>query len=196
MDPEADEQAMAQMMGFSSFGAQDRPQKKRKYNPEADAAVHTTQQAVQPAPTGSNSTPMGTRAPKEATRAANTDEIDLDDGDDDNAGAQGVPIEHGTNPNHVPSGNTSEPATALPHGLPQRPAAGVGFTGLPGGGEDYGRGPRAQHHGSDRAQGQPWYEGYYDTLSNRNPWEKLEKAMGLQPRGTWISHDGQTTGLT
>lgn len=195
MDPEADEQAMAQMMGFSSFGAQDRPQKKRRYNPGADAAVHT-QQVVQPASTGSNATPMGTRVPAAAPEPANADEIDLEDDGDGDSGAQGAPAEQVTNPNLVASGGAGEPAQTLPHGLPQRPAVGAGSVAPQHSGGDHGRGTRGQHHGSDRAQGQPWYEGYYDTLSNRNPWEKLEKAMGLQPRGIWISHDGQVTGLT
>lgn len=38
MDPEADEAAMAQLMGFSAFGAQDRPPKKRRRDGFYDAA--------------------------------------------------------------------------------------------------------------------------------------------------------------
>lgn len=152
MDQEPDDQAMAQMLGFSSFGAQDPPQKRRRYNPGGGAVAST----------GSNTTPLGARKP-------NAEEIDLDDDE------EAAPVEQVTS-----AGVSSEaPQTSALHGLPQRPAPGAGFT-------DQGRG--SQHHHGD--QGQPWYEDYYDTLFNRNPWEKLEKAMGLQPRGSWISHDG------
>jgi hypothetical protein len=36
-----------------------------------------------------------------------------------------------------------------------------------------------------------WYIGYYDPSFNENPWAKLEKANGLEPRGTWIERGGQ-----
>ncbi len=36
-----------------------------------------------------------------------------------------------------------------------------------------------------------WYVGYYDPSSNENPWEKLEKANGLEPRGAWIERGKQ-----
>lgn len=32
----------------------------------------------------------------------------------------------------------------------------------------------------------PWWQGYYDPQTNQNPWEALEKKMGLAPRGTWL----------
>ncbi|KAK0741640.1 hypothetical protein B0T21DRAFT_432773 [Apiosordaria backusii] len=31
-----------------------------------------------------------------------------------------------------------------------------------------------------------WYLGYYDSRSNENPWELLEKKNGLEPVGTWL----------
>ena len=37
-----------------------------------------------------------------------------------------------------------------------------------------------------------WYVGYYDPSFNENPWAKLEKAHGLEPRGTWIERRGPT----
>ncbi|KFH42380.1 hypothetical protein ACRE_068990 [Hapsidospora chrysogenum ATCC 11550] len=192
MDPEdADAQAMAQMMGFSSF---ERPQKKRRYNnPAADAVVDTPAPAQQQASTGSNAIPVGntrttaspSAAPAPATATANADEISLDDDDDDNDGGQGAPVQH---PPPDPTASTIQSGHAkgsglLLHGLPQRPAPGV----PPHNG---GRTPgpqRGQQYHQRNNEGQPWYEGYYDSLSNRNPWEKLEKALGLQPRGSWIS---------
>lgn len=171
MDQEADEQAMAQMMGFSSFGGPDRPQKKRKYNPHADAAVGKAPR--KPASTGANSTALGTRT--QASTAVNEDEIDLDD--DDGGAGQGPAVEQPT----APSGS-SEPSHTTLHQLPQRPVSTNEFT----------ISSVDEPHGQDsRSQGAQWYEGYYDTLSNRNPWEKLEKAMGLQPKGTWLSHNHQ-----
>ncbi|KAF4126373.1 hypothetical protein GMORB2_0109 [Geosmithia morbida] len=182
--------AMAQMMGFSSFGAQDRPQKKRKYNAGADASVAA---APVSASTGSNSTPLGSRS-SAPTASTNTDEIGLDDEDDeDDEASQGreaaAPAPVAASPRQPPP---------LPHGLPQRPAPGTGFVGdasvsvpaqqdgqlhrhassLP---------PPPPHHDTGQP-GTPWYEGYYDTLSNRNPWEKLEKAIGLEAKGTWLTH--------
>lgn len=178
MDPDdADAQAMAQMMGFSSF---ERPQKKRRYNnPATDAVVDAPAPAQQqPASTGSNAIPMGSTR-KTTTKAssssaapatANTDEINLDDDDDSDGGGQGAPLGHPP-PDVTASTIPSEHAKGglLLHGLPQRPARGV------------------PSHTGGPTPGQPWYEGYYDSLSNRNPWEKLEKEMGLQPRGSWIS---------
>lgn len=31
-----------------------------------------------------------------------------------------------------------------------------------------------------------WYIGYYDPSFNENPWDRLEKARGLQSRGSWV----------
>lgn len=196
MDPNADEQAMAAMMGFTSFGAQDRPQKKRRYNPHADAAVHTAAKVHQgrgkAQTTGSNSTPLGARA---APTAGNADEIDLEgdeeDGQDDILGGSArlerpaAIAEEGD----LPAQSTPGTDTPHSHGLPQRPAQSAA---------DQARGPpssrdqphrRDQHPSAGGGSGAPWYEGYYDTLSNRNPWDKLEKAMGLSAKGTWISHE-------
>jgi hypothetical protein len=49
-------------------------------------------------------------------------------------------------------------------------------------------------HHQPRQRGQKnelWYVGYYDPSFNQNPWAKLEKANGLEPRGTWIEKGGQ-----
>lgn len=163
MDDTTDD-IMAQM-GFSSFGGQTRPQKKRRYNPRADA--------VQDAPssgTGANSTALGQERPP----AANADEIDLEDDD----------------PTTEPSATQAQ---VRPASLPQRPAPGTGFVGG-------GQKPAAAHHppppaashegGGSRA---PWYEGYYDHLSNENPWERLEKTKGLESKGSWLPRGSGVT---
>lgn len=128
------------------------------------------------ASTGSNSTPLGART------SAKTDEIDLESEED--GGDGGAPVE---------AAATSESSQAQVHGLPQRPATGLGFAGGSGR-EGHGRGFSGQMSGNRETGGAPWYVDYYDNLSNRNPWERLEKEIDLQPKGTWIAHDGQTTG--
>ncbi|KAI1161849.1 hypothetical protein F5B18DRAFT_422162 [Nemania serpens] len=84
--------AMAAALGFSSFGAQ-KPNKRRKFNPGADAFVASTSGGALPFHsddydntqiTGSNKVPLGLRR-----RNMNTDEIDL--GDDDEDGEQPPP---------------------------------------------------------------------------------------------------------
>jgi hypothetical protein len=189
---------MARMMGFSSFG--DRPQKKRKYNPHADAITDTSpsngggggRRGPEPhTSTGSNSMPLGTRAPRPT---GNADEIDLD-GD-----SEGEPQGHLSSSGFNASGGSANQAADASqqassdalhmHGFPQRPAAG------------FSQSPSRQNHGGHWQQrgppgdpGAPWYEGYYDSLSNRNPWEKLENTMGLQPKGTWISHEQHASSI-
>ncbi|KAH7159695.1 hypothetical protein B0J13DRAFT_110990 [Dactylonectria estremocensis] len=98
-DLDDDEALMAQAMGFASFGAQ-HPNKKRRYNPRADA-VSVSQ--PKPSATGANSTALGP-AP---TVRSNVDEIALDDDD---------------------AVDTEAPALAQvrPASLPQRPAAPQG----------------------------------------------------------------------
>jgi hypothetical protein len=36
-----------------------------------------------------------------------------------------------------------------------------------------------------------WYVNYYDPSFNENPWSRLEKAKGLQAKGTWVEREGQ-----
>ncbi|KAI1188405.1 hypothetical protein F5B17DRAFT_272624 [Nemania serpens] len=81
--------AMAAALGFSSFGAQ-KPNKRRKFNPSADAFVASATSSALPfhrhgddnhnrmRMTGSNTVPLGPRK-----QNINTDEIDLGDDDDD-----------------------------------------------------------------------------------------------------------------
>lgn len=91
-----DDALITQTLGFSSFGATHPPSKKRRYNPRADAiSLHPL--PAKPAATGANSTPLRT----------NTDEIPIDDDDDQGQGA--------------------ESSVQVPHEstLPQRPAQSV-----------------------------------------------------------------------
>ncbi|KAK2756287.1 hypothetical protein CKAH01_05808 [Colletotrichum kahawae] len=83
--------------------------------------------------------------------------------------------------------------------LPRRPEAswgremGAAPTSMPGwnqgdaphGGRGGRGGGRNNHHHHQRDDGKPWWEGYYDPKSNENPWAKLEKAAGVEPRGSW-----------
>ncbi|CAH0041386.1 unnamed protein product [Clonostachys solani] len=160
---------MAQMMGFAAFGSQDRPQKKRKYNPNADSFVE--RQPPQ-ATTSSNSIPLG--PPPVTKPSTNADEIDLEDDEDSSPAVKET----------VPGGG-SIPKPGM-NSLPRRPAVGVGEDGGPSNGARSGHGSRTHHNrgaGHDSHGGKPWYDGYYDSISNENPWEKLEKAMDLQPIG-------------
>lgn len=176
MDDEADNQAMMEMMGFSSFGGQQN--KKRKYNPTADAAISIDSPASnQPASSsGSNSLPLGNRkAPSEApANAINSDAIDLDDEDGDEAPGESITSnEIGSHSPHASLLPSPNPAA----GLPARPAH-------PQGHRARGDVPR-EHSSSGRADGKPWFDGYYDHGSNQNPWRKLEEWKKLQPRDDW-----------
>ncbi|SPJ84349.1 uncharacterized protein FTOL_10867 [Fusarium torulosum] len=141
-DMEAPDEALMAQMGFSSFGAASPPSKRRRYNPNADAAIPSQASA-----TGANSTALGT--------PSNNNEIALDDEDeeDDNSGE---PV----------------PAQVRPASLPQRPAPA--------------HATRQGQHVAPHERSDTWYIGYYDHLSNENPWERIEKARGLMTRGTWI----------
>ncbi|KAG6085363.1 hypothetical protein E4U16_006181 [Claviceps sp. LM84 group G4] len=160
-DNDAEAAAMAQAMGFSSFGAQDRPSKKRRYNSATDARVSVT---------GSNSTPLGVPSAKIPT---NTEEIDLQD-EEENEGKIEVEGDNTTPLQKSSQGSLPPP----PAGLPARPAPGMGFVGSstsrPGG-------PPAQRQHEEHRQ-----KEYYDWSVNENPWERLEKAMGLETDGDWV----------
>ncbi|KAH8175390.1 hypothetical protein LIA77_03808 [Sarocladium implicatum] len=169
-DTDADALAMAQAMGFSSFGDQ-HPSKKRRYNPQSDASLpFAGANGHKPNPasaSGANSAPLGTpraSAPAPAATALNTDEISLEEDDqaDQDAGSP-------------------KPPTAAIASLPARPAVSAPGAGLGSSSQDQ----RQQHH-HPRGQHNPlWYQGYYDPSSNANPWQRLEKKLDLSPRDTW-----------
>ncbi|KAG5975206.1 hypothetical protein E4U55_007789 [Claviceps digitariae] len=193
LDADADAAAMAQAMGFSSFGTQDqdRPLKKRRYNPAADS-ISSAQTASPPQATGSNTTPLAAPSAKAST---NADEIDLHDEDD---------LEdhnHGATP--LQASQVSMPA--LPAGLPARPAPGTGFVGNVSSHPNSHAYTHAHAHAhaspfrprnpAQRSRNEFWYTDYYDRTWNENPWERLEKAMGLDTTGEWVSRfDIRATG--
>ncbi|KAG5951353.1 hypothetical protein E4U53_003283 [Claviceps sorghi] len=182
MDPGAgadeDAAAMAQAMGFSSFGAQDHPSKKRRYNAAADS-IWSAETAPQPQATGSNTTPLAAPAAKTSTNAEEidlNDEDDVEDDDDGTASSQ--------------AGQVSMAAGLA--GLPARPAPGRGFVGGVSS-ESHAHAPRFRPgKPAQTSHNELWYKDYYDSTSNENPWERLEKAMGLETKGTWVSRSSST----
>ncbi|KAF6808773.1 hypothetical protein CSOJ01_07344 [Colletotrichum sojae] len=90
----------------------------------------------------------------------------------------------------------SQANLAASSSLPRRPEASWGRemgsapTEMPTRNEvthsgDRGGGRHQQQRGAN--EGKPWWEGYYDHKSNENPWEKLERAAGIESRGTWVA---------
>ena len=221
-----DSAAMAAAMGFSSFGGP--ASKKRKFNPRADAAVVASPASAvpAPAPSGANTTALGERQPRRpappsnlplhpaslpAARpprgggappaAQNSDEIDLDGGDEDDDDRE---------PQYL---DTSRPARRLSSAerearemqeridaivtakVDETMAHAQAPDSVPTGdvhGAARGGGHSQRHHrggGQHPGRGEPghvWWEGYHDPSFNENPWEWLEKERGLEPRGTWI----------
>ncbi|KAI1780294.1 hypothetical protein F4818DRAFT_1907 [Hypoxylon cercidicola] len=206
--------AMAEAMGFSSFGAQGNPNKRRKFNPRADAVVASDfaiphrDGAPPEAKTGSNATPLG-------VKSHNKDEIDLDDDDDEGLDASTSEVL-----GHLKDGqgnadggdpesrylDTSRPATVNAADEIQSKIDDIVGTGTPTqwpgiessssssyGARRAGRVARGTREGYQVNQGRgrdpdrKWWVGYYDPSSNINPWEHLEQTKGLEPRGKWMS---------
>ncbi|KAI0479355.1 hypothetical protein GGR56DRAFT_673282 [Xylariaceae sp. FL0804] len=211
---------MAAAMGFSSFGAQN-PNKRRKFNPGADAVVDGSpiplhgRSAGGPKSTlrsgsGSNTTPLG-------VRVSNSDEIDLDGDLDTAAAATAAPPdvlphhhEHEDGHDHDDPApqylDTSRPSATLPgngeDNVQSKIDAIVGgssavnasistssFGDRAENGPRRGRGGFQSNRGRGRDPSKKWWEDYYDPSSLVNPWEKAEQALGLEPRGRWMSWD-------
>ncbi|KAI1813071.1 hypothetical protein GGS20DRAFT_499121 [Poronia punctata] len=173
MDDSDDNAAIAAAMGFSSFGGQ-KANKRRKFNPGGDET------------TGSNMTPLGVR------NTQNTDEIDLDmdDEDEEDTPAAGLTNTTDFEPQYLDTSRPSAPlhvdqqppdevqtkidtivqGIALPPGLPTRP-------------------PNISRREDRSGTKSMWWESYYDPAFIVNPWDKLEKSNGLEPRGPWKSWD-------
>jgi hypothetical protein len=101
---------------------------------------------------------------------SNTDEIALDDDDD------------GDDDEKESKSGQQASDQVRPASLPQRPApASV---------------PRQGQHSAQRERSDTWYIGYYDHLSNANPWERIEKARGLTTRGTWVIRENANATTT
>ncbi|KAI2622865.1 hypothetical protein GGS21DRAFT_345356 [Xylaria nigripes] len=209
--------AMAAAMGFSSFGTQN-PNKRRKFNPSADAVVATdspsTSSSALPlhqhrgsaaATTGSNRIPLG-------IRKQNTNEIDLDD-HEDGKGDRMTPV--GGPVQETMIGDFDEPYESqyLDTSRPSAPTVtdpsddyqskidailgsstgGHSFSQPPnpsrGGGHSTRGGRRGGYRNTkrdDRSETN-WWENYYDPASIVNPWASLEKSLGLEPRGSWLT---------
>ncbi|ORY56871.1 uncharacterized protein BCR38DRAFT_490319 [Pseudomassariella vexata] len=198
---------MAQAMGFSSFGM--KGAKRRKFNPHADDAVIDDGSGLplqQKSASGSNNTPLGQRR---VPASSNDNEIALDDEDEDDVDeGRGSCLGEGVDgadpgPQYI---DTSRPATSrVPDAepshidsltgtltLPPRPTEAqpvfLGGSSRGGGSFNTTRGGRGAGHGrGHRDDGKPWWEDYYDPTFNVNPWDALEKKMGLEPRGPWLS---------
>ncbi|KAL3960303.1 hypothetical protein ACCO45_005420 [Purpureocillium lilacinum] len=176
---DADAAAMAQMMGFSAFGAQDRPQKKRRYNPSP-----TPRPSTSPRRSSSIITSNIVRATLEAPRprrvrtrrlSGRRSAISLDDDEEADVAGDDAAVAAAAAVESTPIASLPRPA-----GLPERPAPGVGFVGMP---PRRGHGELPEHtRDGGPSSGKAWYEDYYDPSSNENPWERLESSMGLSPR--------------
>ncbi|KAI1269464.1 hypothetical protein F5Y18DRAFT_99357 [Xylariaceae sp. FL1019] len=207
MDVDDASDAMAAAMGFSSFGAQ-KANKRRKFNPTADAVVASSATIpLHPTTTGSNTTPLG-------HRPQNHDEVDLDEDGEDGT-APGVAPEPGVSgskhddlepqyldaaPSVMPDpANSLQSRTVTALGsstapnLPPKPPPSLNSGGPPSHGGTRGhRQDRVQH----RQQGAKWWENYYDPAFIVNPWEKLETSMGFEPLGQWVSWEEAKTART
>ncbi|KAG5976187.1 hypothetical protein E4U58_005810 [Claviceps cyperi] len=122
--------------------------------------------------TGSNSTPLGVPSAKTPTHR---EEIDLQDEDEGNH----------TTPLQKACQGSLPPA---PVGLPARPAPGIEFVG----GSSYQPGGPPSQRQHERRR----HEEYYDWSVNENPWERLEKAMGLETDGDWVPRASRTAAAT
>ncbi|KAK8006264.1 hypothetical protein PG991_012561 [Apiospora marii] len=214
MDPDEwdeDTAAMAEAMGFASFGGQSHGSKRRKYNARADDAfVAGGDESTLPfhdAGSGSNNTPLGERRPQQQPAAkkqkTNMNEIDLDDDDDDEdqyggnddgntgtaaavASKEAHDAAQDPEPQYI---DTSQPRNQAQPGLPAKPTWGP-YAGSGEGHTQPGRPDRPRHGGrGGRNSQEPWWTDYYDPAFNTNPWEQIEKAQGMEPRGTWLSYD-------
>ncbi|KAI1403308.1 hypothetical protein F4819DRAFT_230919 [Hypoxylon fuscum] len=216
-DVEDSTAAMAEAMGFSSFGAN--PSKRRKYNPHTDEAVVASSSTTtiplhhnnaQETSSGANATPLG-------VRIQNEDEVDLDEDEDgaslSNKEGHGPAGDDGNDagPQYL---DTSRPSTAAPtDSLEELQAKINAITGAssaellesspntvmwPGikasrGNNRGGSGTqgRREAYKPSWAQGgdsdRKWWIDYYDPSTNINPWERLEESHNLGSRGSWMS---------
>jgi hypothetical protein len=149
------------------------------------------------------------------TRKQNKDEIDLDD-DGEEENEQHIPPENQEVPRTAADGNadsdgfepqyldTSRPSApivadplddlqskidaivgdSLDGSLAPRPSSSAS-----GGGslDRGGRGGRQHNNNRDSGTEHRWWDDYYDPAFLVNPWEKIEKAQGLEPRDYWMS---------
>ncbi|RDW68351.1 hypothetical protein BP5796_09008 [Coleophoma crateriformis] len=197
--------AMAAAMGFSSFGTQSHPAKKRKFNSATDAFVDGQDLASldkggkKGQGSGGNDIPLGKSRVLGVKIEATEGEIDLEEDEQE----------------HEDEGrwlDTSEPAPAemeamrreqereslanmnvagAGHQLPQRPANPTVSSPHT---QQQQQPPLPPPH--QRGQkNQLWYVGYYDPSFNENPWARLEKEHRLDAVGTWLERPARNEGL-
>ncbi|SPO03375.1 uncharacterized protein DNG_06058 [Cephalotrichum gorgonifer] len=78
----------------------------------------------------------------------------------------------GANDTEVGSAHARASLPAKPHpSLPAKPAASLSAAAPPFAAGEEGR---------------DWWTGYYDPMSNENPWAYSEKMNGLEPVGPWL----------
>lgn len=183
---DSEDDAMADAMGFSSFGTQSSA-KRRKYNPHTDEAFVESSSSQPPrSPVnhgkGANALPLGNRPPPvllpAVTAAGNKDEISLEDDNDDDPGPQYIDTSRPSAPIEASSASHTDPLVQArldeivgSTAPPAQEAPVVGRGGL----SSHAR-PRGRPN-----DGKPWWDDYYDPATNMNPWEKLEKELGLKP---------------
>ncbi|KAI0007264.1 hypothetical protein F4779DRAFT_519829 [Xylariaceae sp. FL0662B] len=201
--------AMAQAMGFSNFGAQNASNKRRKFNPRADAvvasssstsAIPSRRDAVSElVGSGSNALPLG-------VRIQNDEEINLDSDQEDGVinpktgnGVEGDYDNDDPEPQYLDASYPPVPASVDLEEVQSKIDAIVGSSaqglqaesssyeaiGIPG--SRGGQGGRQANRGHGRDMGKEWWEDYYDPSSNVNPWERLERFKGLETRGSWMA---------
>ncbi|KAH8907272.1 hypothetical protein BR93DRAFT_938152 [Coniochaeta sp. PMI_546] len=194
---------MAQMMGFTAFGSQAPPSKKRRYNPRADAIADSGAggstgglPAKPPAPrgTGANTLPLLPRsAPCQGSggttlqdggveREQRMQAVLEDSGKDaigseaagqDRSGEDPPPQYIDTSRSPVRTGEDEDSTS----GPVTAPGSSDNQPASRGGRGGPGAGPHRRI----------WWTDYYDPSSNENPWEWLEKAKGLEPVGSWLT---------
>ncbi|KAI1740976.1 hypothetical protein F4680DRAFT_77092 [Xylaria scruposa] len=154
--------------------------------------------------TGSNMVPLG-------IRKKNLDEIDLEDDEDEGRLPPGsrdsreyqhnITDDDDPEPQYLDTSRPSAPIIADPVDrlqstidaivgssadacVPPQLSSSVVAGGQPNRGS---RGGTQRNMNRDNRSGVKWWEGYYDPAFIVNPWDKLEKANGLEPRGAWVS---------
>ncbi|KAI0376405.1 hypothetical protein F5Y04DRAFT_211264 [Hypomontagnella monticulosa] len=215
-DTEEAAAAMAQAMGFSNFGSQKNPNKRRKFNPHTNAVVASPSTSTIPfhqtgvppeVRSGSNVTPLGVRN-RNRNRNRNQDEIELEEDDEgasiaydkgdggleDKGDADPAPhyLDTSRPPASVPAGSDDDIQSKIDTIVGDFPEPTTDVQSSMGriGGEYDSRGGRGGYQtnkGQGREPGKNWWDDYYDPSSNVNPWERLELTQGLGPRGSWMS---------
>ncbi|KAH8803118.1 hypothetical protein F5884DRAFT_496574 [Xylogone sp. PMI_703] len=206
IDEDEEASAMAAAMGFSSFGTQPNPNKKRKFNSATDAFVEGQQLAElyrggkKGQGTGGNQIPLGKPrvigASSENSKK-NSDEIDLGEDEEEEPAVEEKDEEEG--PQYIdtslppPVESQRKVQEQIDSILANAGSSTSGSTTLPPS-QNHLRGP-ASDAGSIAGSSRPaqrgqrnefWYVGYYDPSFNENPWARLEQEKGLKTSGTWV----------